>query len=101
MSAIPAMLRQVQHPQDDSYRWARKRVISDLMKMSAKDVGELLGFMASNPDYKDENNLSAKIVGEIYNLPFAPANVKGILDSTSGTTGNVLIRQDLEPLIYR
>jgi hypothetical protein len=89
----------VQDPQSVDYQLARKQVIRDLMKMSAKDVGELLGYMAVNPDFTDENNTSLKMVREMYNLQFAPPNLKGILDSTSGTTGNVLIRQDLEPLI--
>lgn len=100
-ATTPGMLRSVQHPQDEKYRWARKKVISDLMKMSAKDVGEMLGYMASNPEYNDEGGLTSKIIGEIYNHPFAPENVKGILDSGGTSTGNVLIRQDLEPLIYR
>src|SRR6266568_920519 len=99
--ANPAMLRQVQDPNDLNYKMARRQIIKDLMKMSTQEVGELLGYMAINPDFKDESKKSVDMVREIYNLQFAPPNLKGILDSTSGTTGNVLIRQDLEPLIYR
>src|SRR5579883_2633584 len=101
---MPQTLTEVQHPHSEEYQWARKRIIKDLMGMSKKDVGEMLAYMASKKPQdaiSDENNMSSKIAGEIYNLQFAPPEVKGILDSTGGTTGNVLIRQDLEPLIYR
>lgn len=68
--------------------------------MSEQDLDRQLRYMLQETPNHDESNLTSKIIGEIYSQPFTPRAMKGILDSTSGTTGNVLIRQDLEPTLY-
>ena len=62
-TATPDLLRSVQDPTSWDYRMARKEILKRVMPMSKKDVGDLLAYMAMNPDaIKDESNLSSKIV---------------------------------------
>ena len=53
-----------------------------------------------HPDVRKQLEIDTRgILNDMYNDPMLPAEVKGILDSTSGTTGSVLIRQDLDTLV--
>lgn len=90
----------VAHPHDVQYQMARRAQIDELLKMNTQQLDRQLRWMAQQKPPRDDNHLVGKIMGEMYNAPFVPGAVKGILDSTGGTTGNVLIRQDLEPTLY-
>jgi len=83
------------------YQIKRREIIVDLLKNhDERSLGMILQHSALSPAIKDEGGMTQKIMGELYNVPDLPVAAKGILDSTSGTTGNVLIRQDLEPVLY-
>jgi len=68
--------------------------------MNEQDLDRQLRYMLQESPNRDEGGMTSRIIGEIYKQPFTPRAMKGILDSSSGTTGNVLIRQDLEPVLY-
>ncbi len=68
--------------------------------MSEPELKKLLKHMQQDTPIRDDHSMVGKIIGEMYSEPMLPNATKGILDSTSGTTGNVLIRQDLEPVLY-
>ncbi len=92
---------EVKHPHDPMYQIKRREIIVDLLKNhDERSLGMILQHSALSPAIKDEGGMTQKIMGELYNVPDLPVAAKGILDSTSGTTGNVLIRQDLEPVLY-
>ena len=92
-------LVQVDHPQDAAYRQKRRSIIKSLLTLSPSELDEKLRWdMAqSTLNTKTDAEMSQKVLGEITTAPYIPTKLKtGILDSTSGTTGNVLIRQDLK-----
>lgn len=88
----------LQHPSDIGYRMNRARLVSELVKMSPQQLDMQLQYQFRQPAPVDETGgaLTQKIVGELYNTPYIPNSLKSVLDSTGGTTGSVLIRQDLE-----
>lgn len=92
----------LQHPNDLTYRLNRQKLLNELLKMSPQQLDLQIQYQMRQQAPKDESNgaLTKSIIGEMYNAPYVPESVKGILDSTSGTTGNVLIRQDLEAPMY-
>lgn len=90
----------VRHPHDVTYQMARRAQVDELLKMSTPQLDRQLRWMCQQKPPRDDHAMVGKIMGEMYNAPYVPNAVKGILDSTSGTTGNVLIRQDLEPTLY-
>lgn len=100
MGISTASFAKVTHPHDALYRQKRQEYVDELLLLSERKLGQMLSNLANMPAIKDEDKVSQQIIGELYNQPGLPQQVKGILDSTSGTTGNVLIRQDLEPIIY-
>jgi len=92
----------VQHPHDTKYAQDRQRIINEnLRTMTEGEMRQQLKHLIHNDaPIRDESQLSQKIIGEIHSSPIVPSSVKSILDSTSGTTGNVLLRQDLEPVLH-
>lgn len=92
----------LQHPADATYRYNRSRLVNELLRMSPQQLDMQLQYQMRQPAPKDETGgeLTTKLMGELYNAPYLPNSVKSILDSTGGTTGNVLIRQDLEAPMY-
>jgi hypothetical protein len=91
----------VAHPSDLTYQTNRQNAIRELMKLSPQDLDRKLRLDMQRTPMRDEHHMSQKVIGEITTAPFIPDKLKaGILDSTSGTTGSVLIRQDLEPTLY-
>lgn len=87
----------LQHPSDIGYRMNRARLVSELVKMSPQQLDMQIQYQFRQPAPRDESGeLTQKIVGELYNSPYVPNSLKSVLDSTGGTTGSVLIRQDLE-----
>lgn len=94
-------LTNVQHPLDLEYQTKRESAIRELMKLTPQQLDRKLRLDMARAPLRDDHQLSSKVLGEITNAPYVPDKLKaGILDSTSGTTGNVLIRQDLEPTLY-
>jgi hypothetical protein len=95
-------LTTVEHPLDVSYQQKRRQVVKSLLKLSASELDEKLRYDMAQPYGKHaaDASMSQKAVGDIMTAPYVPSNLKGILDSSAGTTGNVLIRQDLEPTLY-
>lgn len=92
----------LQHPTDATYRYNRSRLVNELLRMSPQQLDMQLQYQMRQPAPKDETggDLTTKLMGELYNAPYLPNSIKGILDSTGGTTGSVLIRQDLEAPMY-
>lgn len=91
----------VQNPNDITYRINRQRLVKELTKLSTNELDQMIQYQMRQPAPMDENgSVTKSIMGEVYNAPYTPASLKGILDSTGGTTGNVLIRQDLEAPMY-
>ncbi len=97
---IDTAFTNVLHPTDLKYQRDRRRQIDECLKMNEQDLDRQLRYMLQETPNRDESGMTSKIIGEIYAQPFTPRAMKGILDSTSGTTGSVLIRQDLEPVLY-
>lgn len=87
------------NPLDRSYQANRREIIKELSTQSTMALKQQLDYLASQAPPVDENGVAQSMFQNIRALP-VPTRVKGILDSTSGTTGNVLIRQDLEPIIH-
>ena len=92
----------LQHPTDIGYRMNRARLVSELVKMSPQQLDMQIQYQFRQPAPQDTSggDLTKKIVGELYNAPYVPNSLKSVLDSTGGTTGNILIRQDLEAPMY-
>lgn len=91
----------VMHPDDVTYQMARREQIAELLKMDVPSLRQQLKYLELREPLRDDHNLSPTLMKTLRHSPMVPQSVKaGILDSTSGTTGNVLIRQDLEPTLY-
>jgi hypothetical protein len=86
-------------PQDPQYKSHRRQLLRELSTQSDAALKEQLDFLASQPPPIDESGVAQEMYHNIRTLD-VPTRVKGILDSTSGTTGSVLIRQDLEPVLH-
>ncbi|OLE94889.1 MAG: hypothetical protein AUI84_07055 [Delftia sp. 13_1_40CM_3_66_6] len=70
--------------------------------MTEPELKQLLKNTINNSaPLRDEGNMTSKILGEMQTSPMVPASVKGILDTTGSTTGNALLRQDLEPILFK
>ena len=92
---------EVYHPRDPVYALRREKQIHELMKLTPQQLKRQLDYLKNQMPPRDDHEYSKKALTELFNSPMVPHQVrKGILDSTSGTTGNVLIRQDLEATIY-
>lgn len=89
-------------PRDATYAIQRQQQIDELLKLNTNQLDRRLNWMLnSNENIRDDHKLSQKFMGDVLSNPSTPEILrKGVLDSTSGTTGNVLIRQDLEPILY-
>lgn len=86
----------VAHPQDMTYQMRRQAQIDELLKLSPSQLDKRLNWQMNTQNIRDDHELSKKSLNEMLHAPYMPTHLqKGILDSTSGTTGNVLIRQDL------
>lgn len=78
----------VQNPNDITYRFNRSRLVKELTKLSVAELDQMIQYQMRQPAPTDENGTVTKsIMGEMYNAPYTPASLKGILDSTNGTTG--------------
>lgn len=79
----------VQNPNDISYRMNRQRMISELCKLSVNQLDMQIQYQMRQKPQTDGSAVDAtkSIVGDIYTAPYTPASVKGLLDSTGGTTG--------------
>ena len=93
---------EITNPNDATYQLRRQRIVDDLLKMSPQQLDRQLKFMLQSPPQTTDRSgeTTRNILRELRQASFVPDTVKSILDSTSGTTGNVLIRQDLEPTLY-
>ncbi len=92
----------VQHVQDQKYIQDRQRQVNEnLRTMTEHELRQQLKYLINDAaPINDDGNMTSKMLGEINKSPMVPDSIKGILDSTSGTTGNVLLRQDLEPTLH-
>jgi hypothetical protein len=91
----------VADPRDMTYQMRRSKQIEELMKLSPQQLDKRLHWQMNTQTVRDDHDISRKSLNEIVHAPYIPQTLqKGILDSTNGTTGNVLIRQDLEPTLY-
>jgi len=91
----------VQHPTSSKYAQDRQRQINECLKMTEPELKQLLKHTIHNDQpINDDSDMTQKILGEMRTQPFIPAATKDILDSTNTTTGNVLLRQDLEPILH-
>jgi hypothetical protein len=91
----------VAYPHDPAYKLRRGKMIDSLLQMSPQQLDRQLSYMMKQPAPRDDSGeITRRVMGELYTAPYIPPQIKGILDSSSGTTGNVLIRQDLEPTLY-
>jgi hypothetical protein len=90
----------VAHPQDPTFLRRRQEQIDELLQLTPTQLDRQLKYMLQSQPIRDDHEMVKKIAGEMYTAPYIPQGVKGILDSTGGTTGSVLIRQDLEPTLY-
>lgn len=92
---------EITNPNDATYQLRRQRIVDDLLKMSPQQLDRQLKFMLQSPPQTTDRSgeTTRNILRELRQASFVPDTVKSILDSTSGTTGNVLIRQDLEPTL--
>lgn len=86
-------------PSDRQYKSNRQYMLKELFKQSDRELKDQIDFLASQPPPVDDEGVAVKMFHNIRTLDM-PNRVKSILDSTSGTTGSVLIRQDLEPILY-
>lgn len=93
---------EVAHPNDATYQLRRQKIVDDLLRMNSAQLDRQLRLMLQQPPQArdDSGETTKNILRELRTASFVPDTLKGILDSTSGTTGNVLIRQDLEPTLY-
>lgn len=85
-----------------TYQIDRQNQIDELLKLTPQQLDRRLNWQINSPNkIRDDHNVSQKSINDMVSSPMVPAGVrKSILDSTSGTTGNTLIRQDLEPTLY-
>jgi hypothetical protein len=86
-------------PRDRTYQANRRKIIKELSTQSERALCDQLDFLASQSPPRDESGVATQMFHNIRGLG-VPERVKGILDATSGTTGSVLIRQDLEPVLH-
>lgn len=94
----------LKHPADTAYKAHRDGMRKELRTLTQNEAAQKLQYELAreHPEVtQSERDLSQKILGEIRTSPYVPQEAKAILDSTSGTTGSVLIRQDLEPILYQ
>jgi len=91
----------VADPRDMTYQMRRQKQIDELLKLTPQQLDRRLNWQMNTQEVRDDHDISRKSLNEMIHAPYIPPSLqKGILDSTSGTTGNVLIRQDLEPTLY-
>jgi hypothetical protein len=92
----------VADPRDPTYALQRQEQIDELLKLSPQQLDRRLNWQLNSANHiRDDHQMSTKYLNEMMNNPSTPVGVrKGILDSTAGTTGSYLIRQDLEPTLY-
>lgn len=95
------LFTELQHPNTPKYAQDRQRQINECLRMTEPELKQLLKNTINNSTpLRDEGNMTSKILGEMQTSPMVPASVKGILDTTGSTTGNALLRQDLEPILH-
>jgi hypothetical protein len=89
----------MKHVNDAAYTKQREGLLKDLRGMNQQQLQQKLYHDMNSPHPEvdaSHYDLTRKMVGELRSNPYVPDEVKAILDSTSGTTGQQLIRQDLE-----
>jgi hypothetical protein len=88
-------------PRDATYAEQRQEQIDELLKLTPQQLDRRLKWQMNSNAIRDEQGVTSKYLNDLVNNQSTPVELrKGILDSTGGTTGNVLIRQDLEPTLY-
>lgn len=101
---MPESFTEVMDPRDVTYQMRRQKQIDELLTLDARQLDRKLQFqLQAKPEdvLKDEGGeQSRSIIRDMARQQYTPRALKGLLDSTSGTTGNLLIRQDLEPTLY-
>jgi hypothetical protein len=91
----------VADPKDMTYMMRRQAQIDELLKLSPAQLDRRLQWQMQSDPLRDDGQLTKSIMGDLVTNQSVPAGLKkSILDTTGGTTGNVLIRQDLEPTLY-
>lgn len=95
-------ITELRHPSDPQYGVNRQRQIKELMTLSTSQLKRQIKYLFSQAEPpRDDHEVTKSFLGEMQYNPAIPNKLrKSILDSTSGTTGNVLIRQDLEAPLY-
>jgi len=92
------------NPKDAQYRKKRQRLIyNEYLPMSTNQLRDALLYQASQPRPENVGDVTKEVIGGILDTGIGEQLTrKSILDSTGGGTsgGSVLVRQDLEPLIY-
>lgn len=98
---MPETFTEVAHKDDLSYQVRRQQIIDQLMKLRPDQLERQLRYQMAQAAPRDEGGAMTKsMMQELRGSSMIPSTVKGLLDSSGGTTGNVLIRQDLEPTLY-
>src|SRR3954470_7753858 len=91
----------VAEPKDMTYMMRRQAQIYELLKLSPAQLDRRLQWQMQSDPLRDDGQLTKSIMEDLVTNRSVPAGLKkSILDATGGTTGNVLIRQDLEPTLY-
>ena len=103
------------HPKDAKYLARRQYILEEVRakRMTREHLETNLKSMLNTPLDKEQRlayqEETRKIMPDLYREVAKLADttqdprlitLKGILDSTSGTTGNVLIRQDFDPILH-
>lgn len=94
------------HPKNPEYRAKRRSIIDrELKGMSNQQLDESFLFAASQPAPENTKEMSRRVMTDLVSSfnGQMPEKLKSILDTTGGGSsgGSVLIRQDLEPYLYR
>lgn len=91
----------VTDPRDATYAEQRQEQVDELLKLTPQQLDRRLRWQLNSAQIRDENGVTSKYLNDLVTNQSTPVDLrKSILDSTGGTTGNVLIRQDLEPTLY-
>lgn len=89
------------HPDDIMYAMRRQEAVEKYLKLNIRQLENQAEVQFKSKPNQNDQEMQRRLMDDLLNSKFVPPGVrKGILDSTSGTTGNVLIRQDLEPTLY-
>src|SRR5579859_2883678 len=94
----------IHHPESREYTMTRAGMLDAAKGLKPHELEAKLRYEMQQPRptaTQDQFDLTQRMLGEMRGSRMIPDAVKAILDSTNTTTGNALIRQDLEPLLYQ